>query len=203
MHTERMRSWVHVGRLWTNGEPFLAVDAALRQGWRGGSDEDLYEDRIVGLGPDVTSIPVGNGAAVLVGGDGVVRDDSWMEVLEANDGARAIVQAAGCDYRRAVAQALNYPDGGDIDGGTLRVDSGKLAIFSAAADGADPLLPASPGPVPAVHGRPTGAADPGLLIATSHRMYRLAVRWYTELPDDGCFARWLLCPGDGGPTCGS
>jgi hypothetical protein len=190
-----MRTWVHVGRLWTNGEPFLAVDAALREGWRGGSDENLYEERIVGLGPDITSIAVGAGTAVLVGGDGVVRDDSWMEVLEADDGALAIVQASGSDYRRVVAQALDYPDRGDIDGGTLRVDSGELAIFSAAVDGADPLLPVSSGPAPAAHGRPTGAADPGLLIETSHRTYRLAVRWYTELPDEGCFARWLLRPG--------
>jgi len=24
-------TWVHIGRLWTNGEPFLAVDAAIRR----------------------------------------------------------------------------------------------------------------------------------------------------------------------------
>ncbi|MCW6003472.1 hypothetical protein K1W54_02580 [Micromonospora sp. CPCC 205371] len=190
-----MRGWVHVGRLWTNGEPFLAMDAVLREGWRGGSDEDLYEVRIVGLGPEVTSIPVGAGAAVLVGGDGVVRDDSWMEVLEANDGALAIVQAAGAEYPHVIAQALDYPDRGDIDGGTLRVESGELAIFSAAVDGVDPLLPARSGPMPTAHGWPTGQADPGLLIPARHRTYRLAVRWYTELPDDGCFARWLLLPG--------
>src|ERR1051325_4482556 len=99
-----MRTWVHVGRLWTNGKPFLAVDAALREQWRGGSDEDLYEERILGLGPAVTSIAVGAAMAVLVGGDGVVRDDSWMEVFEASDGALAIVQASGSDYRRVIAQ---------------------------------------------------------------------------------------------------
>jgi hypothetical protein len=27
--------WEHIGRLWTNGDPFLAVDAALRSAWRG------------------------------------------------------------------------------------------------------------------------------------------------------------------------
>ena len=32
-------------------------------------------------------------------------------------------------------------------------------------------------------------------FAVETRTYRLAVRWYTELPDDGCFARWLLRPG--------
>jgi hypothetical protein len=191
-----MRTWVHVGRLWTNGEPFLAVDAALRGQWRGGSDEDLYEERIAGLEQDVTSVPLDVGAAVLVGGDGVVRDDSWMEVFEADDGALAIVQASGTDYRYVVAAALEHPDHEDLDGGMLQVDSGKLAIFSAAVDGNYPLLPASPGPVPAVHGRPTNEADPGLLLATKQRTYRLAVRWYTELGEDGCFARWLLLPGD-------
>jgi hypothetical protein len=189
-----MRRWVHVGRLWTNGEPFLAMDAALRERWRGGSDEDLFEDRIVGLGPEVTSIRVGTAMALLVGGDGVVRDDSWMEVLQADDGALAIVQAAGTDYRHVVGQALDYPGHDDVAGDALRVDSGELAIFSAAADGTDRLLPARSGPVPASHGRPTGTADPGLLIRTSHPRYRLAVRWYTELPDEGCFARWLLLP---------
>ncbi len=112
VQAERMRMWVHVGRLWTNGEPFLAMDAALRQQWRGGSDEDLFEDRIVGLGPEVSSIRVGTATALFVGGDGVVRDDSWMEVLEADDGALAIVQAAGLDYRHVVAQALDYPGHG-------------------------------------------------------------------------------------------
>src|SRR5262245_3079696 len=27
--------WTHVGRLWTNGDPFLAVDATLRDAWLG------------------------------------------------------------------------------------------------------------------------------------------------------------------------
>ena len=170
------------------------MDSALRGRWRGGGDEDLFEERIVGLWPDVTGISVGAGTAFLVGGDGAVRDDSWIEVLEADDGALAIVQAAGFDYRHAVAQALRYPDHDDVPGDALQVDSGELAIFSAAADGTDSLLPARPGPVPAVHGWPTGTADPGLLIKTSHPAYRLAVRWYTELPGGGCFARWLLLP---------
>lgn len=42
-------SWVHVGRVWTNGEPFLALDAALREAWHGFSDDEF--DQIVELGP--------------------------------------------------------------------------------------------------------------------------------------------------------
>ena len=34
-----IESWVHIGRLWTNGEPYLAVDAELRMAWRGWSDD--------------------------------------------------------------------------------------------------------------------------------------------------------------------
>ena len=100
--------WIHIGRLWTNGEPFLAVDAALRDAWRGFSD-DHYFDQVVELAPDETSIPVGGGRAVLVGGDGVVRDDSWMEVFTSVDGAIAIVQASGSDYPQTLADALAYP----------------------------------------------------------------------------------------------
>jgi hypothetical protein len=111
--TEPMRgSWVHIGRLWTNGEPFLAVDAALRDAWHGCSNDDEF-DQLVELGPENTSIPVGAGRAVLVGGDGVVRDDSWIEVFEAASGLVAIVQAAGPDYPGALARALDHPDAED------------------------------------------------------------------------------------------
>jgi hypothetical protein len=74
-------TWTHVGRLWTNGEPFLVVDAALRDAWHGFSKSEY--DQVARLGRQGTSIPVGTGRAVLVGGDGVVRDDSWIEVAAA------------------------------------------------------------------------------------------------------------------------
>lgn len=60
--------WVHVGQLWTNGEPFLAVDAALRGAWHGYSNDDY--DQVVALGWQNTSVPVGAGRAVLAGADG-------------------------------------------------------------------------------------------------------------------------------------
>jgi hypothetical protein len=193
-------SWVHVGRLWTNGEPFLAIDAALRGAWQGASNGDF--EQVVALGWQDTSVPVGTGRAVLVGADGVVRDDSWIEVFESEAGLVAIVQAAGPDYPDALARALDYPVTDAEDGYELRVSSGEIAVFSAAYDGAgphsQPLVSARPGPVPADHGFPPHKTDPGLLISAPHTRYKLKVRWYTTPNDDNCFARWLLIPATAG-----
>ncbi|MEV4483090.1 hypothetical protein [Micromonospora coxensis] len=190
-------TWTHVGRLWTNGEPFLAVDDGLREAWRGSSD-DQY-DQVVDLGWQDTGIPVGTGRAVLVGGDGVVRDDSWIEVFTAPDGSIAVLQASGPRYPDTLAEALRFPRADDQAGEVLRVPSGALALFSAAADGAGahstPLTPARPGPVPLRHGPPPSlSVEPGLLLPAAATSYQLRVRWYTELDDDACFARWLLTP---------
>jgi hypothetical protein len=189
-------TWTHVGRLWTNGGPFLAVDAALRDAWHGFSKSEY--DQVVRLRWQDISITVGTGRAVLVGGDGVVRDDSWIEVFAAASRLVALVQAAGPDYPDVLSRALDYPDADDQDGGTLEVNGGEVAIFSAAVDGigpySDPLRPFQPGPVPPVHGPPPRGMDRGLLFSTAHSAYKLKVRWYTELDADNCFARWLLIP---------
>lgn len=152
---------MHVGKLWTNGEPFLAVDAALRHAWHGFSNGDY--DQVIPLGWQVTSIPVGSGRAVLVGADRVVRDDSWIEVFTTDAGLVALVQASGPDYPDALAGALGYPVTGDQDGDALKAGSGELAIFSAATDGtgpaSGPFASARPGPVPPVHGPPSREAD--------------------------------------------
>ncbi|WP_211267076.1 hypothetical protein [Nonomuraea candida] len=187
---------MHAGRLWTNGDPFLVVDAALRGAWRGFSDS-RYDD-IVDLGPETTGIPVGAGRAALVGTDGVVRDDSWLEVFEGEDGGIAVVQASGPDYPRVLTEALRHPTTDDDDGDPLVVHSGELALFSAACDGtgphSQPLVPARPGPLPPVHGRPPHGGDPGLLMTTAHTMFAFKVRWFTQLDEENCFARWLLTP---------
>jgi len=73
----------------------LAVDASLRDAWQDFSNDEF--DQIVGLGLRDTGVPVGAGRAVVAGADGVVRDDSWVEVFEAADGVVAIVQAADPD----------------------------------------------------------------------------------------------------------
>lgn len=188
--------WVHVGRLWTNGDPFLAVDAALRHAWHGYSNDDY--DQVIPLGWQDTSVPVGVGRAVLVGADGVVRDDSWIEVFATDTGLVAIVQASGPDYPDVLAKALGYPVTDDQDGDALKVGSGELAIFSAAIDGtgpySGPFVNARPGPMPPGHGSPSREVDPGLLISVRHTEYKLKVRWYTRLDEDNCFARWLLIP---------
>jgi len=188
--------WVHVGRLWTNGEPFLAIDAALRGGWRGYSNDDFGQ--VITLGWQHTSVPAGTGRAVLVGADGVVRDDSWIEVFHTGTGHLAFVQASGPHYPDALARALSYPVADDQDGDVLEAASGKLAIFSAATDGtgphSGPWAAAEPGPVPPVHGPPTREADPGLLIPVPHARHKLKVPWHTMLDEDNCFARWLLIP---------
>ena len=188
--------WVHIARLWTNGDPFLAVDAALRSAWCGFSNDDY--DQVVALSSEEeTSVPVGSGRALVIGADGVVRDDSWMEVFTTASGLVAVVQASGPDYPGILARALAYPVEDDQDGDEITVDSGQLAIFSAATDGtgrySGPWISPRPGPVPDVHGRPASGLDPGLLIAAPHTRYSLKVRWYTRLDDD-CFARWLLNP---------
>ncbi|MGC4821832.1 hypothetical protein [Micromonospora sp. DT63] len=189
-------SWTHIGRLWTNGEPYLAVDAAARRFWRGMSNDEY--DRIVGMTPEETSIAVAGSTALLVGADGVVRDDSWMEVFESAEGTLAIVQASGTDYRRTLESALNYPSAiGDV-GDALNIPSGDLAIFSAALDGtgehAMALSPRQPGPPPAEHGPPSREPNKGLLLRADSNGYTLRVRWYTEIDDQSCFARWLLLP---------
>jgi hypothetical protein len=106
--------WVHVGRLWTNGDPFLAVDAALRHAWHGYSNDDY--DQVIPLGWQDTSVRVGVGRAVLVGADGVVRDDSWIEVFATDTGLVAIVQASGPDYPDVLAKVLGYPVTAGIPG---------------------------------------------------------------------------------------
>jgi hypothetical protein len=119
--------------------------------------------------------------------------------FEAQTGVVAIAQASGSDYPGVLARALDYPVVDDQDGDALRVDSGELAIFNAALDGADqysvPWASARPGPVPPVHGPPPREGmHPGLLVSTLHTDHKLKVRWHSKLDDGSCFARWLLIP---------
>ncbi|GLY07864.1 hypothetical protein [Actinoplanes sp. NBRC 101535] len=188
-----IRVWIHIGRFWSNGEQFLAVDSAGRADWRGDSDDEF--DRTLDLTPSEVGLTVGPRTAALVGGDGVVRDDSWVEIFRDGSGVLAFVQAAGPDYRKVLAAALAHPDDADLDGPVVGADSGELAVFTAAVDGNGMFEPASPGPVPAEHSPPSRGVDPGLLISTDGvTAYRLKVRWFTQLDESNCFARWLLIP---------
>ncbi|GIF98236.1 hypothetical protein [Catellatospora citrea] len=189
-------SWTHIGRLWTNGEPHLAIDGDLRQHWHG-YDDEVYERLVTTLAAEPVSIPVGSATAALLG-DGVVRDDSWMEVFTATDGRIAIIQAGGSDYRTCVAAALSYPLDADDLVADLEVPSGNIALFSSACEGVGEgsmeLIAPRPGEVPAEHGWPSPELDTGLLVPASSTLYQVRSRSYTKLDEGGCFARWLLIP---------
>jgi hypothetical protein len=188
--------WEHIGRLWTNGDPYLAVDAALRGAWRGFSNDDY--DLVIPLSQEDTSIAVGAGRGLLVCPDDIVGVVGWMEVFATKSGCIAVVQASGPDYPDILARALAFAVEDDQDGDTLIVESGQLAIFSAADDGtgrySGPWTSAQPGPVPDVDGPPGDGAGPGLLMPVPHTRYRLKVRWNTWPDEDNGFARWLLIP---------
>ncbi len=124
--------WTHIGRFHAKDEPYLAVDAGLRDAWRGLS-KDHY-DQVVHLPPDETGVPVGAGRGVLVGGAG--RGDGWVEVFRSG-GAIAFVQAAGADDPRTLRLALDHSPAEDRPGEPLVVASGELAVFRAAGDGDD------------------------------------------------------------------
>jgi hypothetical protein len=189
--------WEHVGRLWTNGEPFLAVDAEIRSAWRGFSD-DTYFDQVVHMGPEDTGISVGTRRGVLVGIDAALSDEGWVEVLVSDDGSIALLYAAGATYRRILEAALAYPHDDDQRGETLEVPSRRLSIFSSALDGGGPhsvpFVEAQQGAMPVDEGVPTRGDDPGILISTGATRYQLKIRWYTELDEDRVFARWLFIP---------
>ena len=188
-------SWAHVGRVWTSGEPFLVLDASLLAAWRG--SEEQFEE-VVSLGWEVATVRVGNGVAGIVATDGTVNDEGWLEIFQAGPDRLAVVQALGNPYRRALRDALAYPDEADDDGGVFAVPSGDLVLWSSALDGIDDvgaeLRRAEPGPTPDAWEPLHGGAPHhpgGLQIPLCAGTFRLRVRWMTEL-DDACFARWLL-----------
>ena len=195
------RTWTHVGRCWSNGEPFLALDGDLLPDWSGETGGD-YEQLVPDLHYDLTSIPVGAGRAAVVLTDAEVADEGWLEVFRADDDAVAVLQVSADDYPAAVAAALAQPEDAAEPGDHVTVPSGRFAFISAALDGAGveaaPLRPESPGPLPAsgdFDERLAGAGAP-LLRATAHG-YRIWVQWMTELDEDAVFARWLFVPASG------
>lgn len=200
---ERVR-WTHIGTAWTNGQPFLALDAALLPAWRGYSDE--HYDRLVHLGPDITSVTIGTGTAALISTDGTVYDEGRLEFFRADGPQIAVVQAAGPDYAAALSAALAYPDDQDEPGDSITISSGTLILLDACIDGegeySAPLLPENPGPTPTHRPRfDTRLAETGgLRLTVPPSTYCLSVRWLTEVPGtDVYFARWIL-RGDNQPS---
>ena len=194
------RAWTHVGRCWTNGEPFLALDETLLPEWRGES-RGAYESLVPQLGYGLTGIPLGAGTAGVVLTDPEIGDEGWLEVFRADDGSVAVVQAEAVDYRGALDGALSFPDTDDQAGEIVPVPSGRLAFVSAALDGTGEfgafLLPESPGPTPdSDEPADDASTDASPLLVVPPGAFLLSVRWRTELSADAVFARWLLTPID-------
>jgi hypothetical protein len=195
-------SWTHVGRLWTSGDPHLAVDATLRGNWRGASDEDLYQDLFRAGEPPATSVSVGAGRAAIVGGEAAAGGDAgggWIEVFAAGAEAVAFVQASGPDYGAVLRAALAHPVTHDDKSDLIEVRSGNLTVFSAALDGAGEhaaeLISGRPGSAPLTVPAAAPGPQSGLLLSLAVGGYRLRVRPRTPLADDrGSFARWLFLP---------
>jgi hypothetical protein len=192
------RAWTHVGRCWTDGEPFLALDETLLPEWRGESGAD-YEVLAPRLGYELTVIAVGAGTSGIVLTDPEVGDEGWLEVFRADDDSIAVVQAAAADYRGTLDAALAFPETGDHAGDVVPVPSGRLAFVSAALDGTGEhgafLLPESPGPTPESDEPADDAStDTSPLLVVGPGAFRVSVRWRTALSADAAFARWLLTP---------
>ena len=192
------RTWTHVGRCWTNGEPFLALDADLLAEWFGMTG-GAYERLVPDLTYETTSVPVGDGSAALILTDPEVGDEGWLEVFRADDGAIAIVQAGGPNYPGILTTALARPTDEDDPGVPVRVPTGRLALISAALDGwgpdGAPLAPESSGPMPSSSDYDAEADDAGgPLLRLSPGTFRLSICWKVELDDGSAFARWLLTP---------
>jgi len=194
------RSWTHVGRCWSNGEPFLAMDAELLPAWRGESDS-AYERLVPVLAYDVTSVPLDHGSAALLLPDPDVGVEGWLEVFRCGDDALAVVQASAGDYPAVLSVALDFPAHDDSAGDPLDVPSGRLAFVSAALDGSGatgaPLADEDPGPLPRSGDYVVSTDDAGgPVLSVRPGSFRMSVRWATEFYSDALFARWLFIRDD-------
>ena len=189
-------TWTHVGRCWTNGEPFLALDGDLLPSWHGQTDQ-AYEALVPQLDYQLTGIRVGAGTAAIVLTDPEIGDEGWLEVFRGDDGSIAVVQASAADYRGTLDAALAFPAAHDQVGAVVSVPSGRLAFISAALDGIGEdgafLLPESPGPTPSSNRLTDDAAtDASPLLVVPPGSFRLSVLWRTEVYEEAVFARWLF-----------
>lgn len=124
------RAWTRIGRLWTNGESFLALDANILPHWRGLSD-NTYQDVIVGLSWDVTSVPVGEGSAAFIATDPEVGGEGWLEVFEYSEAiARHLMSCTATVPKWA---ALGQP--GEGRGPRPRAANGAAAVLGRSQDG--------------------------------------------------------------------
>jgi hypothetical protein len=171
----------------------LVADSLVAAGWRG-SDDTEY-DRVITHPEGLSAFEVGAGVGVLIG-DGVVRDDSWIEVFAAPEGGFAAVQAGGVDYAATLRAGLAVP-GDDETGPPLLIPCSTVVVMSSAGDGggdyAQPLAVARPDPDPRNHSWPAATAQNGLSLDLPRGAYAVSGTWYTEL-GDSCYARWRFLP---------
>jgi len=136
------------------------------------------------------------GHAALIAIDGRPNDEGWIEVFAAGRDTIAFVFASGQDYPTTLAAALDRQHQRRWSGGALALHSGRLAVFSAALDGAGPyssaFVPARSAPIPDAAPPMSTDPDPGLLLELDPGEYRFDVEPYVELGNELRFGRWTL-----------
>jgi hypothetical protein len=179
--TTAPQPWTHIGRVWTSGEPLLAMDASLAGAW----DSDRF-DELIDLGAEAALIAVGDGTAAIIHGDGTVNDEGWIEIFGSGQDQLAFVHASGRPYDGVLHAALAYLP--------IRTPAAARSCCSAANWWCSAPRPTPPAYRPASAATPAAETLAGLAVPLHPRAYQLRVRWRTDLPGDAAFARWLLLP---------
>ena len=176
--------WIHIGRVWTNGEPLLAMDSSLVDAW----DSEERFDELVDLGSEATRIPVGGGFAGIIG-DSSVNDEGWIEV--SNRGETASPSSTSAASPRITRSRMHWPT--------------QPTQMHTAAPSRFPAVNWRCSALRSTKSGTTAGLQAGLHVHApcrgGHRTagsptrgaYRLQVRWRTRVAD-AVFARWLLSP---------
>jgi hypothetical protein len=196
-HPDRagLSSPIHIGRIWSNGEPLLAMDASLLAAWRSSEDQLVP---IMSSGWDVTSGRIDGEDIGVVRFDATVNDSGWLELFKYANEQVVIVQAVGTPYRQVLDAALAFQSESDGNGSYVETRSGALVIWSSTLDGASDaaswLQVEEPGVPPEDWSESSTQHKGGLKIRVKSARYRLVARSMTELWEDASFARWKLAP---------
>jgi hypothetical protein len=187
-------AWTHIGRAWSNGEPFLALDGDLVPEWRATRDQC---DALFSLSWSAATIRLHSGTAGIINFDGTVNDCGWLELFRNTHNQIAIVQAVGSPYPDVLRQALAYPPEQD-DATVVVCPSGTLVVWSSTLDGLEHagswLQDARAGQSPMAWDAGGTRYMGGVRISHAADHYRLRIRSATELGRDRTFARWTLRP---------
>ena len=103
----------HLGRVWSDGDPFVLLDRALADGWEAQVDD--YEQLVVGaLGRGEVEIAVGAGRGVLLG-------------HEAGEGALEVFRLGARDLLALIASYADEPDVEEMARDAAGVEASPLA----------------------------------------------------------------------------